>query len=101
MALFWKCSTDTFESELGTFNRLAVSVRLDYIKCVYGAINYPEEERLLRELLAQTGNVFKRYTPRVMLNLAHNLNRQDAVMKQKTWGKKFFHLFKNSTFLPA
>lgn len=50
---FWKCSSDTFESELGTFNRLAtVSVRLDFIQRVLGNTNYLEEERLLRDLLA-------------------------------------------------
>ncbi len=36
MAQIWKCTTNTFESELGTSSRLAVSVRLDYIKRVYG-----------------------------------------------------------------
>jgi hypothetical protein len=92
MAQFWKCSTDTFESELGTFNRLAVSVRLDYIKRVYGATNYPEEERLLRELLAQTGNVFKRYTPRIMLNLAHNLNRQGRYNEAEELGQEVLSL---------
>lgn len=92
MAQFWKCSIDTFESELGTFNRLAVSVRLDYIKRVYGATNYPEEERLLRDLLAQTGNVFKRYTPRVMLNLAHNLNRQGRYNKAEELGQEVLSL---------
>jgi hypothetical protein len=76
MAQIWKCTTDTFDSELGTFSRLAVSVRLDYIKRVYGITNYLEEERLLRDLLAQFGGIPRLPTPRVMLNLAHNLNRQ-------------------------
>jgi hypothetical protein len=76
MARIWKCTTDTFESELGPFNRLAVSVRLDYIKRVYGFANDLEEERLLRDLLAQLGGTPRGPTPRVMLNLAHNLNRQ-------------------------
>ncbi len=70
MAQIWKCTTDTFESELGTSSRLAVSVRLDYIKRVY------EEERLLRDLLTQFDGIPGVPTPRVMLNLAHNLNRQ-------------------------
>ena len=49
----WKCTTNTFESELGASIRLAASVRLDYIKRVYGFEEYLEEERLLRDLLAQ------------------------------------------------
>ncbi|KAH8751080.1 hypothetical protein F5883DRAFT_211659 [Diaporthe sp. PMI_573] len=74
MAQIWKCTTDIFDSELGTFSRLAVSVRLDYIKRV--VTNHLEEERLLRDLLAQFGGIPRLSTPRVMLNLAHNLNRQ-------------------------
>jgi hypothetical protein len=76
MVQTWKCTTNTFNSKLGTFSRLAVSVRLDYIKRVYGIINYLKEERLLRDLLAQFGGIPRLPTPRVMLNLAHNLNRQ-------------------------
>ena len=75
MVQAWKCITDTFDIELGTSSRLAVSVRLDYIKRVYGTTNYLEEERLLQKLLTQFG-VPELPTPRVMLNLAHNLNRQ-------------------------
>ena len=76
MAKTWKCTADIFDSELGTFSPLAVSVRLDYIKRVYGITNYLEEERLLRDILAQFGGIPRLSTPRVMLNLAHNLNRQ-------------------------
>jgi hypothetical protein len=74
MAQIWKCTTDIFDRELGTFSRLAVSVRLDYIKRV--VTNHLEEERLLRDLLAQFGGIPRLPTPRVMLNLAHNLSRQ-------------------------
>jgi hypothetical protein len=52
MAQIWKYTTNIFDSELGTFSRLAISVCLDYIKRVYGIINYLKEERLLRDLLA-------------------------------------------------
>jgi hypothetical protein len=76
MAQIWKCTTDTFDSELGTFSRLAVSVRLDYIKRMYGITNCPKEERLLRDLLAQFEGIPRPPPPRVILNLAHNLNRQ-------------------------
>lgn len=76
MARAWECTTDIFDRELGYVSPLAVSVRLDYIKRVYGITNCVEEERLLRELLAEFGGTPKLSTPRVMLNLAHNLNRQ-------------------------
>lgn len=76
MAQTWKCTTDTFDGKLGKFSPLAVSVRLDYVKRVYGITNYLEEERLLRDLLAQFGGIPRLSTPRVMLNLAHNLNKQ-------------------------
>lgn len=74
MAQIWKSTTDIFDSKLGTFSRLAVSVRLDYIKRVI--TNRLEEERLLRDLLAHFGGIPRLPTPRVMLNLAHNLNKQ-------------------------
>jgi hypothetical protein len=74
MAQIWKCSADIFDSELGTSSRFAVSVRLDYIKRV--VTNRLEEARLLQDLLAQFGGIPRLPTPRVMLNLAHNLNRQ-------------------------
>jgi hypothetical protein len=51
MGEIWKCTTDTFESELRPFNQLAVSARLDYTKRVYRfAKNLKEEERLLRDV---------------------------------------------------
>lgn len=74
MAQVWKCTIDTFDNELGTLSRLAISVRLDYIKRV--VTNQYDEERFLRELLARFRDNPNVSTPRVMLNLAHNLNRQ-------------------------
>lgn len=77
MAQLWNRIADTFENELGPSSRLAVSVRLDYIKRVYGVSNKLEEERLLRDLLGRFYDVPNQSTPRIMLNLAHNLNRQE------------------------
>lgn len=71
----WSCTTDVFDGVLGSSHRLAVSVRLDYVKRVM-ITNYSEEERLLRNLLARFEGTPRHPTPRVMLNLAHNLNRQ-------------------------
>ena len=75
MAQIWKCAVDTFERELGKLGGLVVAVRLDDIKRVYGFTNYCEEERLLRDVLAQFKGIPRISTPRVMLNLAHNLNK--------------------------
>jgi len=71
----WSCTTDVFDGVLGPSHRLAVSVRLDYVKRVM-ITNYSEEERLLRNLLTRFEGTPRHPTPRVMLNLAHNLNRQ-------------------------
>ncbi|MCJ1430841.1 hypothetical protein MMC27_000191 [Xylographa pallens] len=76
MAQIWKCTTKTFNSVLEKLTRLAVSVRLNYLKRVYGTTDHLEEERHLRGLLAQFGGISGHPTRRVMLNLAHNLNRQ-------------------------
>jgi hypothetical protein len=77
MTRIWECTTNTFQSKLGTSHRFAVSVRLDYLKRVYRFERKLEEERLLRDLLSllrDRGNILS--IPRVMLNLAHNLNGQ-------------------------
>ncbi|KAK4068499.1 hypothetical protein Purlil1_13795 [Purpureocillium lilacinum] len=74
MAQIWKCTADIFDRKLGTFSRLAVSLRLDYIKRV--VTDHLEEERLLRDLLSQFGGIPRLSTPRVMLNLAHNWTKQ-------------------------
>ena len=57
LAQTWKCTVDTFESELGTLGGFVVAIRLDYIKRVYGFTNYPEEERLLRDIIAQFNGI--------------------------------------------
>lgn len=74
LAQTWKYITDILDSELGKLSRFAVSVRLDYVKRV--VTNPKEEEHLLRDLLTQFGGVVSPPTPRVMLNLAHNLGKQ-------------------------
>jgi hypothetical protein len=76
LAQIWKCTADAFESELGISSRLAISVRLDYLKRVYGVTKQLEEESRLRDLLHKLGGITAHSMPRVMLNLAHNLNRQ-------------------------
>lgn len=75
MTQIWKCTIDTFENELETFNRLAMFVRLDCIKRMYKFKENLEKERLLRNLLAQFDDISRVSISRVMLNLAHNLNR--------------------------
>lgn len=75
MAEGWRCATNVFDDVLGPSHRLAVSVRLDYLKRVT-INNYPDEERLLRDLLSRFGGSPRHATPRVMFNLAQNLNRQ-------------------------
>ncbi|KAK3045509.1 hypothetical protein LTR09_012917 [Extremus antarcticus] len=75
MAQAWRCTTDTLDGVLGTTHRLAVSVHLDYAKRV--TTDHSEEERLLRDRLAQFGGNPKPPPQRLMLNLTHNLNRQE------------------------
>ncbi len=96
MAQIWKCTTDTFESKLGASSRLAVSVRLDYIKRVYGFKDHLKEERLLRELLAQFNGIQIVPTPRVMLNLAHNLNRQGHHVEAEKMALEVFSLLQQN-----
>lgn len=71
----WECVTNTFDRILGFSHRLAVSVRLDYVKRIM-VNDLSKEEALLRDLLSRLGITPGHSTPRVMLNLAHNLNKQ-------------------------
>jgi hypothetical protein len=71
----WMCITDIFDRVLGPSHRLAVSVRLDYVKRIM-ITDHWQEERVLRGILAQVESPPVHSAPRVMLNLAHNLNRQ-------------------------
>ena len=96
MARIWKCTIDTFQSKLGASSRLAVSVRLDYIKRVYGFQDHLEEERLLRALLAQFDGIPRATTPRIMLNLAHNLNRQRRHNEAEEMALEVFSLLQSS-----
>ncbi|KAK2021891.1 hypothetical protein LX32DRAFT_223030 [Colletotrichum zoysiae] len=86
MAKVWECTTDIFDSELGAYNRLAVSARLDYIKRV--VTDHLEEERLLQDLLTQLGGVPRLSTPRVMLNLAHNFSKQGRHDEAETTARR-------------
>jgi len=76
LARAWECIADTFDSKLGASKPLAVSVRLDYIKRIVGATDHPKEEQLLQDILARLERAPRISTPRVMLNLAHNFNKQ-------------------------
>ena len=93
MAQIWKCTVNTFESKLGTLGGLVVAIRLDYIKRVYGFMNYLEEERLLRDILAQFNGIPRIPTPRVMLNLAHNLNKQGRYDEAEKMAQDVLSLF--------
>jgi hypothetical protein len=76
LAQAWRCTADIFDRKIGPLEPLAVSFRLDYIKRVFGTTDDLKEEQLLRDLLARFKDDLRISTPRVMLNLAHNLNRQ-------------------------
>ncbi|KAI1576225.1 hypothetical protein PtrEW13061_010701 [Pyrenophora tritici-repentis] len=76
LAQAWRCTADIFDRKLGPLEPLAVSFRLDYIKRVFGTTDDLKEEQLLRDLLARFKEDLTISTPRVMLNLAHNLKRQ-------------------------
>ncbi|KAF4547204.1 Hypothetical protein D9617_53g017750 [Elsinoe fawcettii] len=70
----WSCVTETVSTILGRSNRLAISIHLDYMKRV--VVDLVEEENFLRGLLTALKGRLLPSTPRVMLNLAHNLLRQ-------------------------
>ena len=99
LAQIWKCTTNTFESELGASSRLAVFVRLDYIKRVYGVKEYLEEERLLRAFLAQFDGIPEVPTPRVLLSLAYNSTDRDAMTKRRRWRWKSCRCFNKMRYM--
>ncbi|KAK2036207.1 hypothetical protein LZ31DRAFT_616801 [Colletotrichum somersetense] len=94
MAQVWKCTSDIFDRELGASTRLAVSVRLDYIKRV--VTDNLEEEWLLRDILNQLGGIPRLPNPRVMLNLAHNLNKQGRLDEAETTALEVLSLLRRN-----
>lgn len=99
MTQVWKCNVDTFNKQLGSFNRLAVSVRLDHIKRVHGITEPQVEAQLLGELFTLMDGTPRHSTPRVMLNLAHNMNRQ-GLYDKANWPahKTFVFLNRHETY---
>lgn len=78
-------------SQLGKLGGL-VAFRLDYIKRVHGFTNYREEKSLLQNVLAQFKGISRIPTPRVMLNLAHNLNKQGCHDEAEEMAQQVFSL---------
>lgn len=76
MITAWRYTSDMFDCMLGQCSSLAVSIRLDYIKRVHWVEDCANEERLLRQLLEQLDGTLHPSVPRVLLNLAHNMNKQ-------------------------
>jgi hypothetical protein len=94
----WICITDVFDKVLGPSHRLAVSVRLDCVKRIMIA-DHSGEERVLRDILARMESLPVHSTPRVMLNLAHNLNRQSRhVEAEKVAQQVSFMLQQDETY---
>lgn len=77
MAAAWKHTAEIIHRTLHG-NAVAISFRLDIVKRVYGTTD--KEEPLLCKLLEVTPRAS---TPQVMLNLAHDLNRQRRHNKAK------------------
>lgn len=92
MTQVWQCTIDTFEKRLATSAAFLVSVRLDYIKRVYGSGEPHKEETLLRDVLTGITGPPGMSTPRVMLNLAHNLNKQKKCDEAQELAQKVFSL---------
>lgn len=93
MAQAWKCTIDVFDDVLGPSNRLAVSIHLDCIKRVI--TDRSEEERLLRHRVAQLADTPCHPTLRVMLNLAHNLNRQGRHDEAEEWARRVLSMLRD------
>ncbi|KAF3030278.1 hypothetical protein E8E12_000665 [Didymella heteroderae] len=74
------------------WSSLAVSIRLDYIKRVHWLEDYAEEERLLRQLRKQLDRTRHPSVPRVLLNLAHNMNKQRRYDDAKNFARNVLEL---------
>lgn len=75
----WRCTINAFENSLGPFNQLTLDTHLQFIHQVYASTDLLEEERLLRELLAQcehASNIPIVPTTGIMLNLMRNMTAQ-------------------------
>jgi hypothetical protein len=99
----WECITDTCDDELSSTSPLAVSIRLDYVKRVYRSTDPLKEQRLLEKLLGtlekQGGHELARLAiPRVMLNSAHNMERQKNNLRAETFAQRASQLLKDTIY---
>jgi hypothetical protein len=74
----WRCTINAFENFLGPFNQLTLGAHLQFIHHVYASTDLLEEERLLRELLAQCEHASITTVPTtgIILNLMRNMIAQ-------------------------
>lgn len=74
----WRFSVEVFTRKLGNSHPLTVAAHLDCLKRIYGHTgeDFLNEEQELRKILTELEYKLTPSTPRVMLNLAHNLNKQ-------------------------
>ena len=86
----WRCTINAFENNLGPFNQLTLNTHLQFIHHVYASTDLLEEERLLRELLAQcehASNIPIVPTTGIILNLMRNMTAQGRYTEGERLGQ--------------
>jgi hypothetical protein len=85
----WRCTINAFENSFGPFNQLTLGAHLQFIHQVYASTDLLEEERLLRELLAQcehVSNIPTVPTTGIILNLMRNMTAQERYTEGEQLG---------------
>ena len=86
----WRFTVEVFTRKLGNSHPLTVAAHLDCLKRIYGHTEEDllNEEQELRMILTELECKLSLSTPRVMLNLAHNLNKQNRYEEAREMASK-------------
>jgi hypothetical protein len=66
IGIAWRCTSDSFERNLGALHETTLLAYIDYIVWIHGSSDHATEEALLRELLVKCNKVYGVYSEMVL-----------------------------------
>ncbi|KAE8448607.1 hypothetical protein EG329_009032 [Mollisiaceae sp. DMI_Dod_QoI] len=85
----WECGVDSFQRDLGSFNRTSLQIQVSFVNRVYKGKDSKKEEKVLRTLLAQceeVSNISVEQPMWIMINLGRCLLEQNQDLEAEEMG---------------